>query len=538
MGTASARAEPALRLLQLGAIAAVVAAGPWALFDLDRYSVPKELVLHLAACGASVLLLVHARRVTLSLADAALAGFLALSLASALLAVNHWLAFRAFGISLSGALAFWTSRALAREGYARALVTTLAAGIVLAAALALMQAYGIESRLFSERRAPGGTFGNRNFVAHFVTFGLPLLLLLALSARRGAGLAWATAGMALVAAVLVLSRSRAAWLGAGVCITFFAVEGYWRGRLGQDRRQRSRLVALGAAASAGVVLALLLPNTLEWRSDSPYLDSLLDVANYKEGSGHGRLIQYQNTLRIAADHPLFGVGPGNWPVAYPKYTFPGDPAFDPGDFIPTNPWPSSDWMAIVAERGLPALVFLLATGAALAIGAWQRWRRAPDTSEGLESFCGLLVLLALAVAGSFDAVVLLPAPTLYVGMALGALTQPAPRPVFERDLLDGGRRRLAGAVALTGLLLLIRSASQLGAMMLFDGGRTTSTLEWAARMDPGSYRMQMLLGYAARDRGRCTEVRRHAEAAHRLLPNHPAPRRLLAACRDGGRRTK
>ena len=42
-------------------------------------------------------------------------------------------------------------------------------------------------------------------------------------------------------------------------------------------------------------------------------------------------------LRMAADHPLLGVGPGNWPVEYPRYTFSGDPAFDPEDFIPTNP---------------------------------------------------------------------------------------------------------------------------------------------------------------------------------------------------------
>ena len=57
------------------------------------------------------------------------------------------------------------------------------------------------------------------------------------------------------------------------------------------------------------------------------------------------------------------------------------------------------------------------------------------------------------------------------------------------------------------------------------------TLEWAARLDPGSYRIQMLLGYAWRNHDRCDLARPHAEAARELFPNHPAPRQLLAACR-------
>ncbi|HET7600921.1 MAG TPA: O-antigen ligase family protein, partial [Gemmatimonadales bacterium] len=406
-------------MLQLGALVCVLAAGPWARFDLDRHSVPKELALHLTAFAGAAILLARARRLSLSLADAALAGYLLLSTISALLAPNWWLASRSLAISVSGALIFWSARALAREGHSRAIIAALAAAVVLCAAVALLQAYGVRSALFAERRSPGGTFGNRNFVAHFVALGLPLLLLAALEARRRRGAVAAACGVALLAALLVLSRSRAAWLAVVVGLVFFAVEGVWIGRLGQDRGTRWRLGALAAGALLGAALALALPNTLEWRSDSPYLDSLRDMANYKEGSGKGRLIQYGNTLRMALDHPLFGVGPGNWPVAYPEYTSPGDPAFDADDFIPTNPWPSSDWVALLAEHGAPAFLALVLTGVALAIGAWRRWRRAPETSDGLESLIGLLLLAALGVAGSFDAVLLLPAPTLLLWAGLG-----------------------------------------------------------------------------------------------------------------------
>ena len=39
----------ALRLLQFGAIAVVLAAAPYKSFDLDRFFVPKELVLSITA---------------------------------------------------------------------------------------------------------------------------------------------------------------------------------------------------------------------------------------------------------------------------------------------------------------------------------------------------------------------------------------------------------------------------------------------------------------------------------------------------------
>jgi len=529
---ADAPTRAALRILQVGVVAVVLAAAPYPLFDLERHAVPKELVAELVGFGAAGCCLVRARRLDLTLADALLAAFLALSLAAALLAQNHWLAFRAFGLSLSGALIFWSARAVSRAGLGDALVTTLAAAVVFGAITALLQAYGVELAIMAERRAPGGTFGNRNFMAHFMALGAPVLALAGIEARRRRALVVWQVGAVLVTAALVLSRSRAAWLALVLALGLFVVEGLWAGGLWQNRIARGRVVALVGAAAIGAALALALPNMLEWRSDSPYLDSLRDIADYREGSGRGRLVQYQNTLRMAMDHPILGVGPGNWPVAYPKYTSPGDPAFDPTDFIPTNPWPSSDWVALLAERGPLALLLVLVTGAALGVGALRRWRQGLTTSEGLEALAALLTLVVLACVSAFDAVLLLPAPTVFAATLLGALSRPPKRTVLTVDLSERRRARLAGVVALVGTLLVVRTVSQLGAMAVFSSSEKPGTLEWAARLDPGSYRIQMLLGYAWRNRGRCDLTRPHAEAARALFPNHPAPRQLLAACRS------
>jgi O-antigen ligase len=365
-------------------------------------------------------------------------------------------------------------------------------------------------------------------MAHLVTVGLPMLLLVTVEARSRWRFALGSAGVAVAAAALVLSRSRAAWLGAGVCGVFLAVEGLWAGRLWAADRLRRRVVRLASAAVAGLVLALVIPNRLNWRSDSPYLDSLTGVANYREGSGRGRLIQYGNTLEMAASHPLLGVGPGNWPVFYPKYMSPGDPSFDAGDVIPTNPWPSSDWMAMLAERGFLAFVLLALVGSTVAAGAWARVRRVAPSTPALTDLTIVATLLAVAVVGAFDAVILLPVPTLFSWVIVGGLTSSV-RPVGEVVLTSRSRRALMMGAALIGALFICRSAAQMAAMGLYSSGKRDA-MELASRVDPGSYRIQMLLGKSWLERARCDRARPHAEAARDLFPNHPAPTRVFRAC--------
>ena len=101
-------------VIQVASLAIVLAALPYPIFQLDRYTFPKELVLGVAALAASLLCLPSARRLTVFMVDVLLGGFLVLSLASTLLATNGWLAFRALGVSLAGAALFWCARTIAR----------------------------------------------------------------------------------------------------------------------------------------------------------------------------------------------------------------------------------------------------------------------------------------------------------------------------------------------------------------------------------------------------------------------------------------
>jgi len=517
-----------LLLLQAGALAVVLSATVYKQFELDRFFVPKELVLHVVAVLASLLCLSRARTLRLGRVDQFLAGFLVLGVLSALFATNWWLAGRAVALSFSGAACFWCARSVARAGRAPSLVAVLALAGVIGAATALLQTYGLRIDLFSLNRAPGGTFGNRNFMAHLCVIVFPALLVTTLRARSPRLFGWWTFGIAVVAGALVLSRSRAAWLGliaGGIVLALLALLVVPRTR-GAIRWRR--LVVVLLAAGAGAAAAALLPNTLNWKSDSPYMETARSVVNYKQGSGRGRLVQYKNTGRMSLHHPLLGVGPGNWAVIYPKFASNGDPSLT-DERMTANPWPSSDWMTFVSERGVPAFVLLLLAVVALIVDAIRALREPGNAEQSLHAWALLGTLAVLLVVGTFDAVLLLPPPALVGWALLGALS-PAPR---ERVVVALPAARRLGAMALVavvGGLAVTRSVGQIAAMRVFEASERASGVERAAALDPGSYRIHLRLAEAYARRGSCKNVRAHASAARALYPNAPEPKRLLARC--------
>jgi O-antigen ligase len=518
----------ALGVLQAGAIAVVIASAPYKSFDLDRFFVPKELVLGVTALVVTLLCVARARRLSLARVDEMLALFLVLGVVSALFATNWWLAGRAVALSLGGAACFWCARALSRAGYARALVAALALSGIVGAATALLQAYGVRTEFVSLNRAPGGTFGNRNFMAHLSVITLPALLFAALSApTRKAFVRWCI-GLALVSAALILSRSRAAWLALLVGLFVLAVAGAMALRRNDGTVKPARLFVLALAAVVGGGAALVIPNTLDWRSDSPYLDTAHSIVNYKGGSGHGRLVQYGNSLRMTLRHPLLGVGPGNWPVVYPRFASNDDPSIGT-DGMTSNPWPSSDWITFLSERGPVALVVLGLALLALVMEGLRGLRDEPSTEGRLSAAVLLATIVILVTVGTFDAVLLLPVAALVGWALLGALAASSrERRSIELPL---PRRILALVViAAVGALIVLRSGGQLAAMSLYATGARSTVLERASAMDPGSFRIHVRLAQLYIGRGDCKRGRAHASVAKRLFPSSPAARRLVASC--------
>ncbi|MDB4916171.1 MAG: hypothetical protein JWM95_3815 [Gemmatimonadetes bacterium] len=518
----------ALRLLQAGALGVVLASVPYKAFDLDRFFVPKELVLNVGMLLIAVLCVIQCRRLALARADQLLAVWLSLGIISALFAQNPWLAERSVAVSLGGAACFWCARWLSRAGHSRSLVAALACAGVVGATTALFQAYGLRTELFSLNRAPGGTFGNRNFMAHLCVITLPALLYSGLRAPSKEALARWCGGAAIVTGALILSRTRAAWLALLVGLVVLVVAGAIAMRRNDGTMKLSRLIVLLGAAAAGGVAALVIPNTLDWKSDSPYLDTASSIVNYKGGSGHGRLIQYGNSLKMSLRHPLLGVGPGNWAVVYPKFASVEDPSLGQ-DGMTSNPWPSSDWVTFVSERGVIAAGALALALLVLVVDGVRGLTRAPSTEERLSASVLLATAVILVTVGAFDAVLLLPIGAFVGWSLLGALAAPS----RERVAFGVGpvRRGLAAlAIMVVGLAATARSSGQLLAMSLYSASSRTAVLERAVAADPGSYRIRLKMAQLYLGRGDCTHSRVHSLVARRLFPSAPAAKRVAAAC--------
>lgn len=528
------------RILQAGAIAVVVAASTFNAFELDRFFVAKELVLHVSALLAGLFAFRALRRMTFTRADTFLAAFIALSAVSALFATNRWLGLRAVAISASAALIFWVARACVAPAILpafpsaeappaglpapqppaphRTLINGLALAVVLVAMTSLLQAYGLDVAIFSENRIPGGTLGNRNFVAHAAAFGFPLLIFSALLARR---FALAATGISITTAALVLTRSRAAWLAFAAVMVVFHFAMLAAPALRRDRRTWTRMAALGVFAVIGVAAALVIPNTLKWRSRNPYVESMQRVTDFKEGSGRGRLVQYERSMVMALHHPIFGAGPGNWAVVYPHFAVRDDPSMsDSAAGMTFNPWPSSDWIAFVSERGIVAAALFALFFASVALGALRQLRIATDFELAARAAALLGVAAGAIVTGLFDAVLLLALPAYIVFAAIGALAVP-------HDAIDRPRYRMA-IVAFLALSAIgaARSTAQLVAMDIYVTRSDRASLARGAAIDPGNYRLQLRLGRGGRTRDRCP----HARAAHALYPNAVAARDAARGC--------
>jgi O-antigen ligase len=514
-------------VLALGLIAVVVIALPYKPFELDRYFVPKELVLHIVALILLVAVMSQSRVFHLDAADRLLALFLVLSAVSALFATNHWLAQRALAVSVSSAIVFWSARRLGVDSR-RPLMIAAGMATLCAAGSALAQAYGIESEYFTLARAPGGTLGNRNFMAHIAGIGLPAIAWSTVTARRSIGTLVGSVSGAVVAAALVLSRSRAAWLAVAVSaavlvLPVLASRKYW-----ESQQARGRAARLVLAMAVGGLLAVALPNRLNWNSESPYLDSARGVVDFRKGSGRGRVAQYRNTLRMASAHPLLGVGPGNWPVKYVQFALPSDKSLT-DDGMTANPWPSSDWAAFVSERGFVAAIALFGAFAAIFFGAFRGWSTLTDGDAVLARLALIGTLAAAMIVSAFDASLLLAAPALIVWTVLGAAAgiRRSPRVVT----MSPRTRTIAMLAAVFfAAISVARSATQVVAMdSVGRGGRTAGWVA-AAAWDPGSYRINFRVAELYARRGRCNAARPYARRAAQLFPSAPAAKRILRQC--------
>lgn len=510
-------------VLLAGFACAVIVWIPGSASDPERFAVPKEAVLHLsvvlAICGGA------ARGIPLEYDRTDVLVFLFVVfgwLSVFAVAQNPWAASRGAAISTSGALVFYLTRRVYPP--ATAIVSLAIAVVGMGVAIwILAEAYRLIPPISLPARAPGGPFGNRSRAAHLLAIILPVALACAstgYSSRLRSALI--TSGTVAIAAALVITRSRAAWIAAVVGLTILLL---------MQLRRRSGFLSVGTligygALTIGCVFALLLPPPLNWRSQSPYRDTVYRLLDVKSGSGRVRLRQNATTFEMVKDNLMLGVGPGNWQVTYGRYAQPGDPSYEPWRPIPTNRLPHGDWLGILAERGAVAFCLLLAIGGII---IRRGWSAASKAGEGRPvAAAGLSALGAVLIAGAGDPV-LLTAPGVYLVSLITAVTLPR---ATQRRVSGEAMRAIVVAAGLfaAGLTLAYSVRQTWATVLLRTSSPTIPVLARAARSDPGDYLSRVHLAHFWSLKGRCDFALWYSREASELFPTAMTPRLIAARC--------
>jgi tetratricopeptide (TPR) repeat protein len=392
------------------------------------------------------------------------------------------------------------------------LLEAVAGGAAVVSLIGLVQHLELARLPLPVISAPGSTFGNRNLAAEAVAMALPL----GCAAAAGAGSAGvrralaAAVGLSLV--YLGATRARGAWLGAALGLATLLL--VWRPRL----PRRAALLAAGAAALAAA--AAILPGRINpmYVHDAKRYASGADVvsASFDPQSTalRTRLGLWRRGLALWRDHPLLGVGPGNWPVLFPRYAEPGA-SRDGVLTLWVGPRQAhDDLLERAGETGLVGLSGLAAFAVAAVLVVRARLRSAPDERPATAAAAGALA--ALAGSGLTGFPLEMPATIGLAGLALGLLAPaaaPAPRTRAARIVA------VVGAVALM-LVAGVRAERRLRGNALLGEGeralrdprpegalRALPALGRAAALTPGTFAVH------ARTAEALLRLGRHAEAA-------------------------
>jgi O-antigen ligase len=454
----------------------------------------------------------------------------------------------------------------------RRLPEAIHAGAALVSLLGILQHLRILPFQIPTISVPGSTFGNRNIAAEAVAAAIPFGLGLIRFRDRGlsgsdggsmgargavetaAGRRWegswalpAAVALVLELGYLAVARTRGAWLGGALGMAvFFAL-----------RRPIVSRTAVGAALAIGaaVALAVIVPgrwtahDSQDAKRFAPGGQVLREALDPTSPVARTRIGLWRRTLAITRAHPLWGVGPGSFPVVFPRYAEPG--ATEDGVLSPTAVprRAHNDLLERLAETGPLGVCALLAVYLSAAWLAIERTRRArrvapagnagsPDDSSLAAASAGSLT--AIAASGLTGFPLAMPATAFLFGVALGLLATDAPPagatidPV-ARNRAPGGGVRLASAWIAAALVLAGAgwwSARRIGgsyflgraeaALRAADtpagAARALPLLSRAARALPGDFKVALRTAYAA---GRAGQASASVAAAERALAIEP-----------------
>jgi putative inorganic carbon (hco3(-)) transporter len=228
---------------------------------------------------------------------------------------------------------------------------------------------------------PAGPIGDANYFARVLLLALPIAAFLGVGARRRAARVACAVATIVIAFAVLFTYSRGGILTLGCVTALLVLEG------------RVRVSPVNAILAALVIIALI-PTNVGRRALT--MVPLIEGGTIDD-SAEKRWLLLDAGFRIWTDHPILGVGAGNFGRRYPEYA--NLVGWNGIDYIPAGvrQYPHNLYLELAVEMGLLGLLmFLSLIGAALL--ALYRSRQIL-LARGEDANAALVTAVAIAIAG-------------------------------------------------------------------------------------------------------------------------------------------
>lgn len=409
---------------------------------------------------------------------------------------------------------------VARGDVERVLLGLVVAGVGVGA-VATLEAVGFHAEVLDLGGRLTGTFGSSAYLGAATAFLLPVAVGVAATGDTPVVRRRLAAAAALLLAVACAGAgTRAAWVGlvAAATVTVLARRQALVSRMGADRGRAAAAIALVLVAGAAVVVL------------SPVGARVGSLTDADAPGGQGRLDEWRVAARVVADHPLLGVGPEGYRVAFGEHV---DADYEVEHGRDQQP-----------DRAHSGPLDVLLAGGALALAGWlaligivaRAVRRAlRDGPPWLAGLAGGLMAHLVTQLLFFPIAELEPVVWLVAGMVLVATDRERPGPTV-RSGSDRVRRAVVGVVAgvalvegASGVVADHRADRAAEALARGDVDGAATAAASAADLRPDVLRFHLLAARAAvaDDRGIVVGLAA-VDDALAISPGDPIARRTKA----------
>jgi O-antigen ligase len=241
---------------------------------------------------------------------------------------------------------------------------------------------------------PYGLMGNVNLFASAQMLLLPFAFVLVQNNRR----AWKYTGAIALAVIifsLVIAQTRSAWLAATVIvlINVFIIT-----RQSINKKKTLLIITVGFLFIISTITTLIFTH----KSFADVLNSKISSfihPNAPNTSSAARLLLWNKSFKLIKEHPVMGVGPGNWKLNILKYGSEGS-VWESGLTLPSRV--HNVYIQVATETGIPGAVLFITTWFLIVFAGLQTYKRSERTDDKIMSITAVSGIIGFAIDSMFS----------------------------------------------------------------------------------------------------------------------------------------